>query len=272
MYELNNIYCEDFFKAAESITKDSINLVVTSPPYFDARTYKNKAKYEDGAEEWFAFCYEMLSALNYVLKYDGVIWWNTGSGYRNHKKMTTIYKLIIELEKDNLFLIEDIPWCKTSFLPKTYQNRPYAAYEHNLVFARNPELVNYYVDQVREPYAESTLARLKYPVGNLQADKSGEFTKRKMVTPNPLGKAPPNYLLLKVDTSKRKHPAPMAKELASWAIRAYSKPGDLVLDPMAGCGTTLTEAKKHGRMYLGFDIVPEYVELAKEALNDREVE
>lgn len=270
MYELNNVYCEDFFKAIEKIEKDSVNLVVTSPPYFDARIYKkDDAKYSGSAEKWLEFCYEMLQVLNYTLRYDGVIWWNTGSGYRNHRKMTVIYQLIVELEKsERLYLIEDIPWCKTSFLPKTYQNRPYAAYEHNLVFARNPELVNYYVDQVREPYAPSTLARLKYPVGNLQANKEGEFTKRKMVAPNPLGKAPPNYLLLKVDTSKRKHPAPMAKELASWAIRAYSKPGDLVLDPMCGAGTTLTEAKKRGRMYLGFDVVPEYVELAKEALKE----
>jgi len=76
----------------------------------------------------------------------------------------------------------------------------------------------------------------------------------------------PNYFVDKVDTSRRQHPAPMAKWLANWAIRAYSKEGDYILDPMCGIGTVLVEAIKLKRNALGFDINEKYVIKANEAL------
>lgn len=261
MYKINNAYAEDWFVAWAELFKERVtpNLVVTSPPYYNARKYGGDWDYFKSPDEWEEFCVQMLTTLNTVLAEDGVIWWNTGSGYKDSCKMINIYRMIDRVNDHGLFLIDEIPWIKTSFLPKSFQNRPYPAWEHNYIFAKNPKLVRFYVDNVRMPYAESTLKRLKYPVGNLQADEKGEFKERKMVKPNPLGKAPPNYLQLKVDTTKRDHPAPMAPELANWAIRAYSKEGDLVLDPMCGVGTTLIEAMKLSRNFLGFDINEEYV-------------
>lgn len=269
MYKINNVYAEDWFKAFSGMMEAELeaNLVVTSPPYYNARKYGDEWDYFKSPEDWLNFCTEMLIALKYSITEDGVIWWNTGSGYANSQKMTEVYKMVFRVEAAGLYLIDEIPWIKTSFLPKSFQNRPYPAWEHNYIFARNPKLVRYYVDHVREPYAESTLKRLKYPVGNLQSDEKGEFKERKMVKPNPLGKAPPNYLQIKVDTTKRDHPAPMAPELANWAIRAYSKEGDLVLDPMCGVGTTLLEARSLARNYLGFDINEKYVKEAIKCLS-----
>jgi site-specific DNA-methyltransferase (adenine-specific) len=268
MYSVNQAHNVNFFKAWTRIPDNTFDLCVTSPPYYNARKYGGEWDYFKSALDWQMFCIDMLMIVSEVMKPEGIIWWNTGPGYEDGKRLTVVERLIIAAEDEGIHMITKIPWIKTSFLPKTYQNRPYAAWEENIIFSKSPKLANYYVDHVREPYAESTLKRLKYPVGQLQADEKGEFKKRKMVKPNPLGKAPPDYLQGKVDTSKRDHPAPMAKWLANWAIRAYSKEGDYVLDPMCGIGTTLVEGIKLGRNVVGFDANDEYVGKANEALNE----
>ena len=65
---------------------------------------------------------------------------------------------------------------------------------------------------------------------------------------------------------KKYHPATMKLQLAKDHILSWSNPGDLILDPMCGGGTTLLAAKELGRHYLGFDISAEYIENCKERL------
>lgn len=249
--------------------QEQFDLVVTSPPYYNARHYGGEQLF-DTPHEWMWWCANALTLLRDVIKDTGVIWWNTGSGYANHRKMIEIYKLMAQMELRGLYLIDEIPWCKTSGPPKKFKNRPPHMWEHNYIFAKNPELVTFYRDNVREPYAQATLDRMKYKVSNLQGDKEGEFTKRKKVEPNPLGKVPNNYLLLPQDTTGRPHPAPMLPALANWAIRAYSKEGDWVLDPMAGIGTTWIESIKLNRKFMGIEMVGEYIlkaDMSKERLD-----
>ena len=146
--------------------------------------------------------------------------------------------------------------------PKRFSNRPHHMWEHNYVFAPNPEQVEFYRDNVREPYSKATLQRMKYKVSNLQGDQDGEFLKRKKVEPHPDGKVPNNYLLLPQDTSGRPHPAPMTPQLANWAIRAYTQEGDRVLDPMAGIGTTWIECIKLNRDFIGVELIADYIRIA----------
>jgi DNA modification methylase len=257
------IYQGDFFDVlgAEGF-QNSFDLVVTSPPYFDARNYGGEAPF-DNPDDWLWWCVRTLLLLKNVVKEDGgVIWWNTGSGYRDHKKMIQIYDLIAEMDSKGLYLIDEIPWCKTSGPPKRFKNRPQHMWEHNYILAPDPSSVEFYRDNVREPYSEATLKRMKYKVSNLQGDKEGEFTKRKKVEPHPDGKVPNNYLLLPQDTSGRPHPAPMTPKLANWAIRAYSQEGDTVLDPMAGIGTTWIECEKLNRQFIGIELIGMYIDIA----------
>lgn len=256
------IYQGDFFDVLSADEfKNSFDLILTSPPYFDARNYGGETPFND-PDVWLAWCIEALEFLKNNLKDTGVIWWNTGSGYRNSKKMTQVYELVVEIGKRGLYLIDEIPWCKTSGPPKRFKNRPHHMWEHNYILAPNPELVTFYRDNVREPYSKATLERMKYKVSNLQGDQEGEFTKRKKVRPHPKGKVPNNYLLLPQDTSGRPHPAPMTPKLANWAIRAYTQEGDNVLDPMAGIGTTWIECIKLKRNFVGVELVHDYIEIA----------
>jgi DNA modification methylase len=238
-------------------------LVVTSPPYFNARNYNNKPMFNNELV-WAGWCTSVVELLSRNIKESGVIWWNTGSGYKDFRKMTAIYSIIIALEKTGVYLIDDIPWIKKSAPPKNIKNRPYPAWEHNLIFAQSPEKVEFYRDNVRQPYAPATISRMKYMVGKLSSDLNGEYgePKHKKVEPNPAGATPPNYLILPQDYSKRPHPAPMSPALANWAIRAYTQEGDTVLDPMMGIGTTMIECMKLNRHFIGFELYQEYIDIA----------
>ena len=64
------------------------------------------------------------------------------------------------------------------------------------------------------------------------------------------------------------HPAPFPLELPKRLIQLYSYEDDLIVDPFCGAGTTALAAKESGRHYVGYDLVPEYVELAEQRLQD----
>jgi len=237
-----------------------VKLVITSPPYLDARNYNNTPIFNN-EYVWARWCADTVILLS---NYADVVWWNTGSGYKNYRKVTAIYSMILACETSGVYLIDDIPWIKKSAPPKNIKNRPYPAWEHNFIFAQQPENVEFNRDNVRRPYAPATLSRMKYMVGKLSSDLNGEYgePKYKKVEPHPEGATPPNYLILPQDYSKRPHPAPMSPDLANWAIRAYTQEGDTVLDPMAGIGTTWIECKKLNRNFIGFELYPEYIEIA----------
>jgi DNA modification methylase len=256
------IYNEDFLTGIFAHDIKNVKLVVTSPPYFDARNYGGKTAFMAQAD-WLGFCVRAIQKLTECLTEDGAIWWNTGCGYRDHRQMTIIYEMIMILETWNkIYLIDDIPWIKKSSPPKNINNRPYPGWEHNFIFSPRPELVKFQRDNVRRPYAEGTVNRMKYATSQLSADLDGEYLQRKMVTPNAGGASPPNYLVLPQDTTARPHPATMLPELANWAIRAYSSPGDLILDPMSGIGTTWVEATKLKRKFVGFELEQNYIDIA----------
>jgi len=64
------------------------------------------------------------------------------------------------------------------------------------------------------------------------------------------------------------HPAPFPVELPRRCIELYSYTGDIVLDPFMGSGTTAVAAKENSRQYIGYDINPDYVEMANKRLSD----
>lgn len=68
------------------------------------------------------------------------------------------------------------------------------------------------------------------------------------------------------------HPAMFPLELCERLISIYTKVGDVVLDPFMGSGSVLVSAKKLGRKGIGFDIVPEFVELARKRLENQKIE
>ena len=70
----------------------------------------------------------------------------------------------------------------------------------------------------------------------------------------------------KIIPSKNSHPTPKPKRLMAKFIQYHTKPDDIVFDPFMGSGTTCVAAKEMGRRFIGIDIEPKYVEIAKRRL------
>jgi DNA modification methylase len=77
---------------------------------------------------------------------------------------------------------------------------------------------------------------------------------------------PTNVLHLATESSNRSHSATFPLDLPKWFIKLFTQEGDLVLDPFMGAGTTALAAQALGRHYLGIELLPEYIELAQQAL------
>lgn len=80
---------------------------------------------------------------------------------------------------------------------------------------------------------------------------------------------PSNVLHLATECGNKNHSAAFPKELPAWFIKLFTKPGDIVLDPFAGSGTTCVAAQELGRDYIGIEIKEEYYQLAQQNLECR---
>ena len=74
---------------------------------------------------------------------------------------------------------------------------------------------------------------------------------------------PTNVLHLATETGNKNHSATFPTELPEWFIKLFTKPGDWILDPFLGSGTTCRAAQRLGRNSVGIDILPEYIKLAE---------
>ena len=80
-----------------------------------------------------------------------------------------------------------------------------------------------------------------------------------------------NVITFPVDCTNHEHPASFPLALPTFFIKAMSEAGDVVLDPFAGSGTTLLAAKTEGRRWIGFEIIPKYVDIINARLSENEV-
>lgn len=255
--------CCNAFDEMKHIPKGSVDMAITSPPYYNARKYKEQQSFKS-LDEWGEFSLNMILEMSNVVKDSGVIWWNVAQMFINNGVSPILSELIVELSKRNIHLVIDIPWIKTSCIPYKVKHRPRPAWEHNYVFSRHPELVEFYVDHVRTPYKEGSLKRIKYQHLKMSPTDDGNFVGRpRELKLHKLGATPPDYLLFPQDASRRPHPGIMQPLVANWAIRAYTEKGDIVFDPMTGCGTTWVECIKLERDFIGFELESKYVELSK---------
>ena len=223
--EINKIYTGDSVELINDIDDESIDLVVTSPPY-----YNSGHKYQRGTGYHYSFdvgeplyvIYDVLENLKNKLKEDGVVCMNLSFSYGETGVMRPFDIINRVRNKIGYFVNDIIIWHKNNPIP--LQRRLTNAFEFIFVLSKNP-IGKYYTK-------EYTHNVWKFPVA----------------------------------TSGNGHSAVYPEELSDNCVVNFSKKGDLVLDPFMGSGTTAISAKKHERNFLGFDINPDYVELANKRI------
>jgi site-specific DNA-methyltransferase (adenine-specific)/site-specific DNA-methyltransferase (cytosine-N4-specific) len=256
----------DASEVLKTLDKNSIDLIVTSPPYADRRknTYGGipPRKYV----EWFLPISEQLLR---VMKPTGTFILNIKEKAENGERDIYVLELILALRKQGWLWTEEFIWHKKNCYPGKWPNRFRDAWERLLQFNKTKKF-NMYQETVMIPVGEWANGRLK----NLSEtdkrrdnSKSGSgFGKNISNWLNRNKVYPTNVVQFATVCNNKNHSAAFPEELPEWFIKLFTKPGDTILDPFLGSGTTTEVAQKMGRNSIGIEIIPEYVEMAKEKI------
>ncbi len=249
-----------------TIKAGSVQCAVTSPPYWGLRDYDHPGQIgaESSPEDYVENLVRVFREVRRVLRDDGTLWLNVGDGYArnggtgghgpnaivgNTKKliqkrnckvpdcwglkdrdlMGLPWRVAFALQADGWILRSRITWIKKTAMPESVKNRPTSATEEVFLFAKSPTYL-YNSDAVRE--------------------QSGANLR--------------NYWILGPEPRGNGHPAAFPRELARRCILLGSYPGDLILDPFGGSGTTGVAANELGRRAVLIEINPDYGRIAEE--------
>ena len=124
------------------------------------------------------------------------------------------------------------------------------------------------IDSIRKPYSDSSLDRYKNQEYKPRTNGVPYVRKTHRIEPHPDGALPINVISGSVSGKITKHQAVQPNYLPERYILACTNENDIVVDPWLGSGTTGVSALKQKRRFIGFDIFPEFVEIAIKNLND----
>jgi site-specific DNA-methyltransferase (adenine-specific)/site-specific DNA-methyltransferase (cytosine-N4-specific) len=257
--------CLDVLKKMET---NSIDLIVTSPPYSDQRSSTYGGVKADKYVEWFL---PITAELLRVLKPTGTFILNIKEKVSEGERHTYILELILEMRKQGWLWTEEFIWHKKNCYPGKWPNRFRDAWERLLQFNKDRKF-NMYQDNVMVPTGDWAKTRLKKLS---DTDKTRDNSKvgsgfGKNIS-NWIGRDlayPSNVLHLATESGNKKHSAAYPKELPRWFIKLFTKPGDTVLDPFLGSGTTSVVSKEMMRNSIGIEVLEEYYLIAKENIDN----
>ena len=239
----------DCLEVMKSLPNASIDLTVTSPPYDNLRTYNG-----------YSFDFENIAKELYRLTKDGgVVVWVIGDATINGSETGTSFKQALYFKDIGFNLHDTMIWEKTGRLPT--QDRYYAIFEYMFVFSKGkPKAMNFICDHKttaggRVQKKDSVINK----GNNVKGDGffiRNEFARR------------PNIWKINIGVNKTTHPAIFPESLANDHIISWSNDGDTVLDCFLGSGTTGKVAKQLNRQFIGIEISPEYLEIAKKRIYD----
>lgn len=261
----------DSLDVLRQLPDESVNLIITSPPYADQRKSTYGGVPVSEYVEWFKpFAAEMLR----VLADDGSFILNIKERVVNGERSTYVYELVIALRQMGWLWTEEYIWHKTTTAPGKWPNRFRDLWEHcyhftkNKKFTMNQEAVMVPVGD----WSKSRLSNLSDKDRERQSSGVGSgFGKR---VDNWVGRDmvyPGNVLHGSSETRNTGHSAAFPLWLPRWFIELFSNPGDLVLDPFLGSGTTLIAANAVGRRGFGVELLEEHEPIISKRLTDASV-
>ena len=247
----------------------SVQTVLTSPPYWSLRDYEvaHQIGCDDGLGEYIKSIVVAFDQVRRVLTDDGAVWLNVGDSYtsgnrkyrapdrKNRVRAMSVrpptpaglkpkdligvpWRLAFALQDAGWWVRSEVIWYKPNAHPESVRDRPTKSHETVFLLSKNQD---YFYD----------VAAVQGPNG------------RRLRTLWEINTEPRRRQAGGVDD----HPAVMPMTLARRCIRITSRPGDVVLDPYAGSGTTLLAAQELGRNWVGVELKPEYVDLIEHRLD-----
>lgn len=309
MIELNKIYNEDCLIGMKKIKSDSIDLIATSPPYYNARAYSQWETFDDYMQNMTDIFKEAFRVTknyhNIVVNVSDVIG-KTKKTISSQRKLALGAYFIVTLEKIGFRYVDDIIWDKGEVQSKRnfvgenypYQKYPINCYEHILIFKKivdsdekpscpecnmNKVVINGRVNGVVTYECKNQECSQKSPSGRgKRFSISSKMLHEYQTSENEIEeeivkmwrkdiiKLSPVIKINNKGVNTLKHTAPFPKEIPEMAISYYTGVGDVVMDIFMGSGTTAITAKNLNRNYLGFELNNEYYNVSLERIKNND--
>ena len=288
-----NICTGHALEVLATIEPETVQTCVTSPPYWGLRSY------DDPGQEWPEVAYapmpglspltipaqtaalglepdpcayvghlvEVFRAVRRVLREDGTLWLNIGDSFQDKDLAGIPWRVAYAMQADGWCLRSDIIWATPNPMPESVTDRPTKAHEYLFLMSKGPRYF-YDADAIRE--ADGGVAS-----GNGFAGRQGG--ERDTAIPGGVGSperfqpgAGRNARSVWTITTRpypSAHFATFPPDLPERCIKAASRPGDLVLDPFSGAGTTGVVARRMQRSYIGVEQSEKYAEMSRRRID-----
>lgn len=243
----------DSSEVLKGVPSESVDLIITSPPYADQRISTYGGIKPDHYVEWFM---PIAAQLRRVLKPTGTFVLNIKERVVEGERHTYVLELILEMRRQGWLWTEELVWHKRNCYPGKWPNRFRDAWERLLQFNKQKQF-NMYQDAVMVPtgdWAKARLRKLSTTDRIRDESKVGSGFGKKIENWLDRDRAyPTNVLHLATECGNRSHSAAFPEALPEWFIKLFTVPGNCVLDPFAGSGTTLRVAQNLGRSAIGIE-------------------
>ena len=250
---------------------------ITSPPYWRQRDYRHPDQLgqERDPDVYIHRLADILMEVHRVLCEDGTLWLNIDDTYHNKRLMGIPWRLAQELQRRGWYWRSEIVWAKAS-TPEPVRDRPTRAHEALLLFSKRQRYYYDYeavLDPHDNPWALDCIQKARASgVASRPANDPFSKDKRRIngtrgitraeygALMNPNGKNKRDVWTIKAEKLRGSHSAVMPVALAEICIRAGTETGNIVIDPFCGTGTTGVAALKHGRRFVGIDLLKRFVD------------
>lgn len=266
-----DLFLGDSRNELKNIADNSVDLIITSPPYADQRKGTYGGIHHNKYVEWFL---PISKQLLRVIKPTGTFILNIKEKVVEGERSTYVMELILEMRKQGWLWTEEFIWHKKNSYPGKWPNRFRDSWERLLQFNKDKKF-RMYQEEVMVPmgnWAKSRLKNLSNTDKIRDNSKVGSGFGKNISNWLDRDKAyPTNVLHLATECNNKNHSAAFPEELPEWFIKLFTKQNDIVLDPFMGSGTTLIVANRMKRNSIGIDIVPAYYDMVKEQLQPIEL-
>ena len=272
--QLDKIYNDDCINILKKIPDNSIDLIVTSPPYAGKRGTNQVEKIS--IKDYVKWFLPISLGLLRILKPTGSFVLNIKEPAIKHERSTYVIELILRMREQGWYWTEEYIWRKNTSFPGKWSNRFRDAWERCLHFTKNTEF-KMNQEAVMVPMGDWAKSRFMKNNGT-EKKKVRELAKADRIRRTSNSKSglarnvskwinrdmvfPDNVLEFAVVNNNKKHSAAFPDTLPEWFIKLFTDTGDVVLDPFIGSGTTAISAIKLDRHYIGIEKQRKYWKVA----------